>query len=403
MPSQASSDDRSRADDREERPTPGGRTVGLVGLLVELVLPVAVSAAILLTLAGYISHWNLRTGMGLGVFATLLVTLSLLLSLRLDMFTLGRRRRRGTRRLFNRADPVSRFVKLALGGVVIPIAAFVAATRVELPNHQTPMSMAVGLRLSKSDSHAEQLGNAVLRAGSPAVKVQGIVALQALGSPEALDQLLRILREDGAALAGGSESQSLSKALASYGVQARTALVQQLEQTGPEARREAAAAPGDLFDRYFAVDFAGLKREMERGDPDPKSRAERAERLQVAQAELEQALRRLEADARVEAETDARPAAARRRLPSFVMQTFLEMGLKQDAELLSFARQAAADATWSDAVRGQALLLVAKLGGKDDLEGLYGYLDSPSALLQARAAQAIAELQSRLSAATDKG
>jgi hypothetical protein len=365
---------------------------------------VAVSAALLLTLARYMSYWNLRTGVGLGVFATLLVVLSLLLSLRLDMLTLGRRRRRGKRRLFNRADPVSRVVKIALGGVVIPIAAFVAATRVELPNHQTPMSMAVRLRLSKPETHAEQLGNAVLRAASPAVKVQGIVALQAQGSPEALDQLLRILREDPAALAGGGEGQALSKALASYGAQAKTVLLQQLEQSSPQARREAAAAPGDLFDRYFAADFAGVKSEMERDDPDPKSRAERGERLLVAQADLEQALRRLQTEARtIEAEADARPADSARRLPAFVMQTFLEMGLKQDPDLLSFARQAAADAGWSDAVRGQALLLVAKLGGKDDLERLYEYLDSPSALLQARAAQAIAQLQSRLSTTADRG
>jgi len=357
---------------------------------------VAVSAAILLTLAGYISYWNLRTRVGLGVFAALLVASSLFLSLRLDMFTLARRRARGKGRIFNRADPASRLVKLALGGVVIPIAAFVAANRVELPNHQTPMSLAVKMRLATPElTHAEQLGDAVLRAGSPAAKVQGILALQALGTAEALDQLLRILSEDKAALAGGSEGQALSKALASYGVLARTPLLQRLEQSSPEVRREAAAPPGDLFDRYFAADFEGLKREIDREEPDPKARAERGERLQVAQDDLEQALRRLEAD--------ARPADGGRRLPAFVMQTFLGMGLKQDADLLSFARRTAADAGWSDAVRGQALLLVAKLGGKDDLEGLYAYLDSPSALLQARAAQAIAELQAKVSAAAEKG
>jgi hypothetical protein len=340
---------------------------------------------------------------GLGVFAVLLVASSLFLSVRLDMFTLARRRSRAKRRLFNRTDPISRLVKLALGGVVVPVAAFVAATRVELPDHQTPMSLAIRLRLSHPETRAKQLGNTVLRAPTPAVKVQGILALQALSSPEALDQLLRVLREDMAALAGGSEGRALSKALASYGAQAKTVLLRQLEQSPPKARREAAAPPGDLFDRYFAADFEGLKREIDREDPDPKARAERGERLQVAQAELEQALRRLETGAGpAEAGAEAQPADAGRRLPAFVMRTFLEMGLKQDADLLSFARQTAADATWSDAVRGQALLLVAKLGGKDDLEGLYGYLDSPSALLQARAAQAIAELESKLSATAEK-
>jgi hypothetical protein len=54
-------------------------------------------------------------------------------------------------------------------------------------------------------------------------------------------------------------------------------------------------------------------------------------------------------------------------------------------------------------VRGQALLLTAKLGGKDDLDGLYAYLESPSTQLQARAMQTIAELQSKLSASGTKG
>jgi hypothetical protein len=85
------------------------------------------------------------------------------------------------------------------------------------------------------------------------------------------------------------------------------------------------------------------------------------------------------------------------------MRTFLAMDLKQDAELLSFARQCAADPAWSDAVRGQALLLVAKLGGKDDLDGLFAHLEDPSALLQLRAMQAIARLQSRLSSEAGGG
>ncbi len=80
------------------------------------------------------------------------------------------------------------------------------------------------------------------------------------------------------------------------------------------------------------------------------------------------------------------------------MRSLLQMDLKEDADLRAFARQTAADAGWSETVRGQALLLTAKLGGKDDLEGLYAYLESPSALLQAYAMRAIAALESKLSA-----
>jgi HEAT repeat protein len=78
------------------------------------------------------------------------------------------------------------------------------------------------------------------------------------------------------------------------------------------------------------------------------------------------------------------------------------MDPNQDRDLLAFARATAADDTWSDAVRGQALLLVAKAGGKEDLDTLYGYLDSPSPLIQAQAMQAIAALESKVSAAAPR-
>jgi hypothetical protein len=370
----------------------------LGGLLIELVLPAAFSAVLLLVLASYTSYWDLHTTVGVGVFGLLLVVLSLLLSLRLDAFTRARRTRRGKRQLLNRTDSRSRLVKLTLGGVVIPILALAAANLLELPNHQTPMalmSFAIRSRLAKPEvARAEQLGNAVLRAQNPTARVQGILALQAMSSSAALDQLLRILSDDPTAMRDGSEYQALSKALASYGVQARTKLAQRFDEVSPRARGSATAPPGDLFDRYFSAGFEGLKREIDNRSPDPAGQAREREHLQVAQAELKQALSHVE--------TDTLPAQDGNGLPSFIMQTFLQMDLKQDTDLLAFARQTAADAAWSDAVRGQALLLIAKLGGKEDLDGLYGYLESPSALLQARAMQAIAALQSRLSAATTR-
>jgi hypothetical protein len=319
---------------------------------------------VLLILASYTSYWDVRTPVGLGAFGLLLVTLSVFLSLRLDAFTLPRRRSDRKRRLLNRADSRSRLVKFILGGVVVPVGALVVANMHVLPNHQTPMtvaSFAVRTRLAGPDvARAARLGDAVLRAGSPAAKVQGILALQGMGSVEALDQLLRILGDDTTALTSGGESEALSAALASYGAQAKTKLLQRFNGVPPAARRTAPATPSDL-----------LAREIGGPSPGPPAPAIEADRVAG--------------------------------LPSFILQTFLRMGLKEDADLLAFARQTAADQGWSEAVRGQALQLTAKLGGKDDLDGLFAYLESPSALLQAEAMRAIASLQSKLSGAATKG
>jgi hypothetical protein len=345
------------------------------------VLPVALSGALLVVMASYTSRWDLRSPVGLGAFGLLLLALSFFLSVRIDALTLGRRRRLGKRQWLNRADARSRLVKFVLAGVVIPIAALTAATRLELPNHQTPMtlvSLAIRSRLAKPEAiRAEHLGDAVLRARSPAAKVQGILALQSAGSVEALDQLLRILSDDPSALKNLGEYQALSAALASYGVQAKVKLLRSFNGESPSVRPSAPGPPGDVFER----EIAAHPREAERppGAPDePKPASSPAE---------------------PESQTVPGPGG----LPSFVMQTLLQMSLKEDADLLAFARQTAADEGWSEAVRGQALLLTAKLGGADDLDGLYAYLESPSPLLQAHAMRAIATLQSRVSAAATKG
>jgi hypothetical protein len=343
----------------------GKRIVGLGGLLIELLLPVSLSAVLLLALVAYTPRWDLHAPVGLAIFGVLLGVLSLFLSLRLDTLTRGRRRRDGKRRLLNRPGPQWRLAKLVLGGVVIPILALSAANLVELSDHQTPMtlaSLAVRSRLGRHElDWTGPLGDAVLRSRSPSAKVQGILALQALATGQALDQLFRILHDDPTVLGETRESEAMSAALASYGVPARTKLLRLLADVPPGDRKDARAPSGDPLARELA--------------DAPPSRAPEA-REGTAQAELV--------------------------LPSFVMQTFLTMASNEDAELLVFARQTAADSTWSDPVRGQALQLIAKLGGKDDLDGLYGYLENPSALLQANAMRAIATLQARLTASAAK-
>ncbi len=131
-----------------------------------------------------------------------------------------------------------------------------------------------------------------------------------------------------------------------------------------------------------------MKGEVEAAAVDPATRAGEVARLQVAEAQLKRSLEEIEAAA-LAARDENGPAG-------FVMQTFLEMSPGEAADLLSFARQVASDATCSDGVRGQALLLVARLGGKGDLDLLYEQLGSPSPLVEARALQAIAALSARL-------
>jgi hypothetical protein len=55
----------------------------------------------------------------------------------------------------------------------------------------------------------------------------------------------------------------------------------------------------------------------------------------------------------------------------------------------------AADAKYPAGLRGKALLLIGKLGGKDEYPLLYTYLQTDNEFLQESALRAIAELQAK--------
>jgi hypothetical protein len=371
----------------------GPRRLGLIGFLVELIVPTALAGALLLVIASHLPLWDLRTSAGLIVFGVLLVAVSVFLSVKVDGFTLARRRKAGANQLLNRAGAWPRLVKFVLAGVVVPLAALVAANRLELPGHRTPMAMAIEASAPTPEPSGENdLAAAVLRAADPAAKIAGIRALQAAATPAALDQLLRIAAADPEAPTGGPVSQALVKALASFGAQAAPKLLQRLAEIGPAARKAATAPGGGLFERYLWPGFEAAKREVEARHPDPAARAATLARLQASEDEVEQSLRSVE------------PAGGGGTgLPALFMQALLAVNVKQDAGVLEFARATAADAAWSDGVRGEALLLIAKFGGKDDLPGLFAYLDNSSALLRARAMRAIAELEAKLASAGAAG
>ncbi len=373
---------------RDDAKRAGPRRLGLVGLLVELVLPTALAATLLLVVANHVPIWDLRSPAGLAVFGVLLVAGSVFASFRLDLFTLAGRRSRGKRQIFNRAGAWPRLVKFVLGGVVVPLAALFAANRIELPDHRTPMTVAIeGSLGAPATPRARLIGDAVLRADTPAAKVEGILALQAMDSPESLDQLFRIAGEDTAAMRDAAEYRALVKAVAAAGERARPRLLQLFRAVPLAQRRTAPAPPGTLYERYFAEGFEGARAEVEARSADPAARSEAAERLGPA----EDALRRtLES-----AEGALRPAGSA-SLPAFVLDALLATRAPQDAEVLAFAREVAADASWSDGVRGQALLLVGKLGGEGDLDAVYGALAGPSPALREAALRAAAELHGRV-------
>jgi hypothetical protein len=117
------------------------------------------------------------------------------------------------------------------------------------------------------------------------------------------------------------------------------------------------------------------------------------QQLAAAQQQLTAALTGLQGD--------PAPVATNARM-DFVVQAFLGMDLKADVEALNFAKSAAANEKIPSQVRGDACLLIAKLGNAKDLELFYPLVRSQDAFIQARALQAIALLQQKAGPVTSE-
>jgi len=170
--------------------------------------------------------------------------------------------------------------------------------------------------------------------------------------------------------------------------------VRRLNAVPKDQRRATAVPEGDGFDRHFSAAFDAIKGELAGASLDPAVRTARLAQIETAQHELEHELNRIE--------TDSLATAADAGLPVLVMATFLRMDIRQDADLLAFARQTAADAGWSDVMRGQAFLAHRQVGRQGRHRRVMCHLDSGSAELQTRALQSLWALQTKATAASAK-
>ena len=196
-----------------------------------------------------------------------------------------------------------------------------------------------------------------------------------------------MLNKGGEFLRNAALSQALSKAIASYGIQAKAPLIEVFKKVDPASRSKSTGLSDDLFARCFAGSFESLRSEVKSQNPDPPDQEAQLAQVAAAEAQLKMTL------ADIRAQTLKAPNGDPRL--DFVLRTFLDMNLSQDAGLLRFAKTVAADAGFPDSVRGSALLLIGKLSGKDEVALLYPYLQADNELLQARALEAITALQGK--------
>jgi hypothetical protein len=385
LPGSSSSSEKART----PKPEQNSRRIGILpslGIyLLEFLLPVILATVFLFWLSGAVPLWSLNRVLALSVFAIILIVLSLTVSVLLDPLTLPIRKKSSVKNLINPIGGRGRLVKYILAGILIPAGVFAAANLIALPQGGTTMALIIRYsQVPVKATPAAAIGETVLGSTSPATKIQGIKTLQAIHSTDSLEQLFRILTTDPAALNNAGESMALSAALASYGVTAKPGLMGLYSNSDQVKYKTTKSQSQDALPFYFSASFDELRKEISAQNSLQSDRDADLARLASAETALQQALSEINVNQPAPSETDP--------LMDFIMRTFIATNLHQDKEILQLAKTIAPDSKYADSVRGAALLLIADVGGKDELTGLYTYLGSNDEYIKAKALEAITSL-----------
>jgi hypothetical protein len=358
-------------------------------LLLELILPVTLAGAFSYWLSGTIRLWSLNHVVALVIFAVIFIVVSLFTTVILDGLTLPFRKRSTVKNVINPVGRRARLVKYIVIGILIPAGLFGAANLVVLPQGGTSMELVEkhSQQIVKASSTAV-IADAVLGSNLPMTKIQGIKTLQTVHSSDSLDQLFRILNTDPAVFVDAGVYETLSEAIASYGTAAKKGLLE-VYANGNQPVNKPEVSPGqDAYSWYFSVPFDELSQEIQAQNPDQARREADLARLASAETALKQSLTAME--------TQFQPLTTSNPVPDFVVHTFLGMNITQDKEVLQFAKDIARDSGFSSGTRGQAILLIGKIGGEEELSELYSYLENSDEFIKAKTLEAIASLQSRM-------
>jgi hypothetical protein len=370
---------------QEETAAPKKRTfnfesfmVGIGIILIETIAPALVTGAALFWLSGSINLWKMDRNLAIGAFAVIFVLLTLIITTFLSGFISN---------LQKKNNPRLRLAIMVVGGLVLPIGIFTAANLLYIGPGESYMARLINISLNQTvDVSMVQLGNTVVKSTSPYTKVQGIKTISAIHSPAGMEQLFLILNNDPGSLINVQVSTALSQAIASYGTDAKPGLITAFQAHLKST--QTSNLPADLYDRYFAQSIAALQSEINAQSLDPQTRQSELQQVSGLSTQIQSELDSIQ--------SSSFQAGGADPVLDFVLSTFLQMNVTQDGDVYALARTTASDNNVPDSVRGKALLLIAKLGTKDDMSLLYQYLENNSEVIKANTFTAITNLNQKL-------
>jgi hypothetical protein len=345
----------------------------LLKYLIQFVIPVVIALFFWYILATTFKFWRL-SGMFIALtFYSILVIVSLAISFGIRWFT--------------GPKDSKRVLIFILSSMVLPLIVGLAANTIPVSDNETVLTLALRRIMGREEYwFVRNIGDTVIHSVSVETKLAGIGALKAINTEMALSELFRILEEDPDILLTYSTYGSLSDAIASYDSLARDRLVKQFYESTQTTKGTPRGLNFDLYERYFRNSFESLDQLLAQESLDDQEAQARSLSLDSAAVQLRETLTQLQ--------------MGRRRYldPSlnFVLDTFIEMNLREDNEIYSLAKTIASDSTYAEATRSAAIRLFASLGSRADFELLTSYLDSDSESVKASALEGIEILHRKI-------
>jgi hypothetical protein len=358
--------------------------------IMQFAIPMAISYGLLYWIAGSFSLWKLKSYFAMPIFYLCwIITGSLIYFL----FWWLTDKAKEIVEIREEETRIPRWKNWKKAGIKFILGVVLAIALAQIPTGPNTGTTWGGVLINAIAMRGEypfisDIGKGVISSTNNDTKVQGIRTLSIIHSTMCLEQLFAILNQDRNSIKDWSIYDELKTGLASYGKDAKGQLLDIFNTSKDTSRGISRGLTNDLYSRYFSRQFDALTDELRNQILESNKINAQVTQVQEIQSNLQSLLTSIENESLQQKSDD--PTL------DFVLDTFLQMDIKSDSEIYYLSKIIADDSTYSDGVRGKALLLIAKLGSKNDFGQLSKYILCDNEYLRAMSYEAIGNLHEKI-------
>ncbi|MFC2063568.1 hypothetical protein ACFLXB_00530 [Chloroflexota bacterium] len=293
-----------------------------------------------------------------------------------------------------------KILRIIISGLIIPILFSLIATLVPVQGEETAATLFYrSIKSQPEYLFIEKIGDSVINSHSIDTKVAGINTLKSIHTEEAMEQLIRILDSTGCRFEEWTApdyylfSDSIGEAFASFGLEAIDPLLVIFNRCDDLITGNPSEMMSDIFSIYFEKSFDGLVEQL--NDDESLSSSEKEDflkKLNTIELQLTMDLLDLERETSLAGGFNVTETNL-----DLILETFNQMeNLEKVSSIYELSRRIAADLSYGSSTRSKAIILMAKLGSRDDIGILLTYLEDDTEVIKKTALEAIAILNNKI-------